>query len=102
MQSYWAIGLLLLIVLLAAWLAVLAHLHRAQGGNEELPGMAGEITQAPDARGRAWALVRGELWQVRARVPLHLGQAVRVRAVRGLVLEVEPMPESAANKGETS
>lgn len=89
-QSAWALGLLLLILLLAAVIAIQAQRQRAQGGNEELPGMLGEVTQATDARGRGWAQVRGEAWQIHCNQPVPVGQAVRVRKVRGLVLEVEP------------
>ncbi|MGE4452001.1 NfeD family protein [Castellaniella sp.] len=101
-QSAWALSLLGLILLLAAVIAIQAHRGRARGGNEELPGMAGEVTQASDARGRARALVRGEIWQVHADTPLRPGQAVRVRAARGLMLEVEPVPERDVSLGEPS
>lgn len=101
-QSTWALTMLGLIILLAVVLAVQAHRNRARGGNEELPGMTGEVTQASDARGRAWAQIRGEAWQVRANQPLTLGQAVRVRSARGLILEVEPIPEPDGSAGETS
>ena len=101
-QSVWALSLLGLILLLAAILAIQAHRRRVRGGNEELPGMVGEVTQASDARGRARALVRGEIWQVHADAPLRLGQAVRVRAERGLMLEVEPVPERDVSLGEPS
>jgi membrane protein implicated in regulation of membrane protease activity len=46
--------------------------------------------------------VRGEIWSARcdpART-LASGQTVRVRAVTGLVLEVEPAPEADANPKE--
>lgn len=93
-QSAWALGLMLLIFLLAAVIAIQAQRQRAQGGNEELPGMVGEVTQETDGRGRGWALVRGEVWQVRSKAPLQVGQAVRVRSVQGLVLQVEPSGHS--------
>ncbi|WP_345797875.1 NfeD family protein [Castellaniella sp. MT123] len=101
-QSVWALGLLGLVILLAVVIAVQAHRSRAQGGNEELPGMTGEVTEPSDARGRAWALVRGEVWQVRADVPLHPGQGVRVLRARGLILLVEPIPERDDSLGESS
>lgn len=90
-QTTWALVLLGLVVLLAVVVAVQAHRHRASGGNEELPGMVGEVTEPSDARGRAWAMVRGEAWQVHADQPLSAGQSIRVLAVRGLRLEVEPV-----------
>ncbi|MFA5662697.1 NfeD family protein [Castellaniella sp.] len=93
-QSAWALGLMLLIFVLAAVIAIQAQRQRAQAGNEELPGMMGEVTQDTDLRGRGWALVRGEVWQIRARVPLKTGQAIQVRSVQGLVLQVEPSGDS--------
>lgn len=101
-QSIWAMSLLGLILVLAVILAVQAHRSRARGGNEELPGMIGEVTQASDERGRARALVRGEVWQVHADTPLNVGQAVRVRAEHGLMLEVELVPARDAFLGEPS
>ncbi len=101
-QSVWALSLLGLILLLGVIIAIQAHRGRARGGNEELPGMVGEVTKASDTRGRARALVRGEIWQVHATTPLRLGQAVRVRAEHGLMLEVEPVPERDVSLGEPS
>ena len=101
-QSVWVLALIGLTLLLAVILAIQAHRARVQGGTEELPGMLGEVTQASDARCRARALVRGEVWQIHADVPLQPGQTVRVRAERGLILEVEPVPERDAFLGESS
>lgn len=101
-QSTWALVMLGLIFLMGVILAVQAHRSRARGGNEELPGMTGEVTQASDSRGRAWAQIRGEAWQVHADRPLALGQSVRVQSVQGLTLEVEPIPESDGSGGELS
>jgi len=36
--------------------------------------------------------VHGERWRVRSRAPLKRGQALRVAAIDGLVLEVTPGP----------
>jgi len=101
-QSIWALGLLGLVLLLAVIIAIQAHRSRALGGNEELPGMAGEITELSDRQGRAWALVRGELWQVRSNTALRPGQSVRVMKVRGLTLLVEPLIEEHVSQGESS
>ncbi|HEX2518967.1 MAG TPA: NfeD family protein [Castellaniella sp.] len=100
-QSTWALVMLGLILLLGAILAIQAHRSRARGGNEELPGMTGEVTQASDSRGRAWAQIRGEAWQVHADQPLALGQSVRVQSAQGLTLEVEPISEPDSSDGES-
>ena len=59
------------------------------------PGMIGEVGQVtgdvgPDA---GEVFVHGELWAARASQPIARGAAVRVRAVRGLVLHVEAAPD---------
>lgn len=101
-QTTWALVMLGLVLLLGAVLGVQAHRTRARAGNEELPGMTGEVTEASDARGRSWAMVRGEAWQIRSDLPLKAGQVVRVRTVHGLVLEVEPLQDPASPNGESS
>ncbi|HEX7388249.1 MAG TPA: NfeD family protein [Castellaniella sp.] len=103
-QSTWALVMLGLIILLGVILAIQAHRGRARGGNEELPGMTGEVTQPSDERGHAWAMVRGEAWQVHATTPLVVGQTVQVRAVHGLTLEVDAQPSVSTHEtqGESS
>lgn len=57
-------------------------------GREELMRSTGEVVDGFDREG--WVRVRGELWRARTPVPLIAGQQVKVTAVQGLVLEVEP------------
>jgi len=59
-------------------------------GREELIGAPGEALE--DIAGEGWARVHGERWRVRSRAPLKRGQALRVAAIDGLVLEVTPGP----------
>jgi len=59
-------------------------------GREELIGAPGEALE--DIAGEGWARVHGERWRVRTRVPLKRGQAMRVAAIDGLVLDVTPGP----------
>jgi membrane-bound serine protease (ClpP class) len=59
-------------------------------GREELIGAPGEALE--DIAGEGWARVHGERWRVRASAPLKRGQALRVAAIDGLVLEVTPGP----------
>ncbi|MGB6241244.1 MAG: NfeD family protein [Castellaniella sp.] len=101
-QSAWALSLLALVLLLGVVIAIQAHRSRAQGGNEELPGMLGEVTDPPDARGRGRALVRGEIWQIRCKAPLQQGQTVRVIRARDLTLWVEPVDASHDSLGEST
>lgn len=87
-NSVYALIGLGLILLLVVVLAIQAHRMRVHGGNEELPGMTGEVTEASDAHGRAYALVRSEIWRVRCSQRLVPGDAIRVQTVDGLTLEV--------------
>jgi len=59
-------------------------------GREELIGAPGEALE--EIEGEGWARVHGERWRVRTSVPLKRGQALRVAAIDGLVLEVTPGP----------
>lgn len=56
-------------------------------------GMLGETGEAlDDFSGTGPVFIHGERWQARSRQPLRRGQRVRVLAIRGLTLEVEPAP----------
>ena len=77
-----------------------ARLSPAKTGNSAMLGLTGRVLDWQGANGRI--RVRGEIWSARcdpART-LASGQTVRVRAVTGLVLEVEPAPEADANPKE--
>lgn len=83
------------VLTLAAAAALLAwHLRRSgrrpwQTGAEGLVGATAEtITDVGPSGGRV--RVAGESWAARARAPIEPGRKVRVRAVFGLELEVEP------------
>ena len=64
-------------------------------GREQMLGATGEVLAITD--GGVFARTRGEVWQVRANVPLGRGQRVRVVGIDGLLLAVEPTgPEGNA------
>lgn len=72
--------------------AVLAHRRKAITGQE---GMMGELGVArTDLAPEGKVLVHGEIWDARSALPVASGGRVRVRAVEGLKLVVEPEPES--------
>jgi membrane-bound serine protease (ClpP class) len=87
-------GTSLATVLLAGGMALKARRRPVVSGTEELVGAAGVVGEVAD--GEAWAQVHGERWRVRAGTPLAPGQPVRVRAVHGLVLEVDPAGDAPA------
>jgi membrane-bound serine protease (ClpP class) len=85
--------------------AVKARRTPTTGGVASLIGADGVITEALEPTGRV--LVRGESWRAAqpqgAHEPLPVGAQVRVRARRGLTLEVEPMTDGEpANAGRGS
>ena len=62
-------------------------------GSEELVGSVGEVRAPLDPEGQIF--VQGALWKARATGAgeISLGNRVRVRAVDGLTLEVEPVAD---------
>jgi membrane protein implicated in regulation of membrane protease activity len=65
------------------WLKFLRR-YRVQTGAEGLIGQRGEVIGPDRVR------VRGEIWAAAANGPLERGAQVRVAAVEGLTLRVEP------------
>jgi membrane-bound serine protease (ClpP class) len=54
--------------------------------------MVGEVAEVIEfGAGEGWAEIDGERWRVRAAVPLHAGQRVRITRVDGLTLDVTPI-----------
>jgi membrane-bound serine protease (ClpP class) len=69
--------------------------RKVQTGVENLVGAGGKVTAplAPVGQVR----VRGELWEARSSQPVPAGAGVRVVAVHGLLLDVEPDPAEGSN-----
>jgi membrane-bound serine protease (ClpP class) len=72
-----------------AGLALKARRRPVVSGSETMVGSVGEVLH--DFVGEGWARVQGETWRVRSPAPLKAGQQVRVAAMNGLLLEVEPV-----------
>ena len=75
------------ISMLLVELVVRARRHRVVTGAQGLVGEAGVALTALGLEGKV--RVHGEIWQAVANRPVAAGGGVRVRAVRGLMLEVE-------------
>jgi membrane-bound serine protease (ClpP class) len=73
-------------------MAVKARRRPVVTGTEEMIGTQGEVAGWRGSEGRV--LVHGEMWQASSTAPLKRGQAVRVTALKGLMLEIEPLSES--------
>jgi len=66
-------------------------------GREELIGAGGVALEDFSAEG--WVRVHSENWRARANVPVRKGDALRVTAIEGLVLDVVPEPGRDNAKG---
>jgi membrane-bound serine protease (ClpP class) len=95
------IGLGLVAGIFLFWLvSFLVRLRRrgAVSGRESIVGGIGIATESFTGDGHIW--LESETWAVRSVVPIEKEQKVRVRAMKGLVLEVEPVSESEAVDAE--
>jgi membrane-bound serine protease (ClpP class) len=71
--------------------AIKARSRPVVSGQEEMLHAVGEVLDDFDRRGRI--RVHGETWWAQSAVPLRRGDRVRVTAINGLVLQVQPMEE---------
>jgi membrane-bound serine protease (ClpP class) len=81
-------------VVFASRKALAAHRDEpVRTGSEELVGSVGEVRAPLDPEGQAF--IQGALWRARATGSdeIGLGTRVRVKAVDGLTLEVEPVAD---------
>lgn len=79
------------IVLAIGYMVVRERRGQATTGREGLIGEIGVVQTAiaPDVKGRVF--VHGESWRARSDAPITIGARVRVTAVHGLEVEVEPV-----------
>ncbi len=85
-------------VLLGGGMALRARRAPVVSGRESLVGATGVIESVDGPAG--WAMVQGERWRVRASPSLRAGQSVRITAVDGLTLDVEPLSSNEPPPGE--
>jgi membrane-bound serine protease (ClpP class) len=83
------------LIVVAGGLALRSRRARVVSGREEMIGACGEVF---DAEG--WANVHGERWRVRSTARLAPGQRVRVTAIDGLTLTVEPVSDGVETEKE--
>ncbi|MCF7220195.1 nodulation protein NfeD [Lysobacter sp. TLK-CK17T] len=76
------------------WLAARARRQPVTTGVEELLGAPAVALVDFDAGGRGTVRIHGEVWQARAGAPVGRGDAVRVLAIDGLILQVAPKDRS--------
>ena len=89
------------IVLFLGRLAVTAQQLAPVTGVEGMVGLEGRAREALDAGAAGYVDVRGEMWRASSGNPVAAGDPVRVVAVNGLTLLVEPS-SAAVRIGESS
>ena len=90
----WIAALGVALPLAGITLVLLRLVLRARGakvmsGPEGLVGLQGAVQTPLTPEG--WVFIQGALWRARCAVAIPAGRRVRVRALQGLVLEVEPV-----------
>jgi membrane-bound serine protease (ClpP class) len=75
-------------VMAIVWFAVRARNRPIVSGREDMIGA--EAVALDDFSGTGLVRVHGELWNAHAGAPVNQGQILRVKAMHGLTLEVEP------------
>ncbi|MFN8161355.1 MAG: NfeD family protein [Solirubrobacterales bacterium] len=91
-----AVGLVVLAAALAFEIGEIAiwrrwmRNRRVRTGSEAMPGEVAVVAE-PCSPGQGTVRLRGEIWHARSAEPLPAGREVRVTAVHGLTLEVEPL-----------
>ena len=63
--------------------------YRVQTGAEAMIGKHAEVMEGAASAGRV--RLEGEIWNARSEIPLTRGQTVRITAIEGLTLVVEPV-----------
>ena len=87
-----------LIFIIVIGMAIRARRQPVVSGVEELIG--GLATVMNDFKQEGMVTIHSESWQARSNVPLHKGQQVRVTAISGLTLQVEPLDSSIENSSQ--
>jgi membrane-bound serine protease (ClpP class) len=89
------VGTFAVIFLVLGRLALTAQRRRAVTGIEGMLGTTGRAITAIDGASSGKVTTHGEIWQATAKRPVAAGQSVRIVAVDGLTLAVEPVDDRA-------
>ena len=86
------IGVVSFVIIFAvARLALSAHRRKVVSGREEMIGARGVVQDWEGTQGHVF--IRSERWRAVGSGPLRTGEPVRVTAIDGLILSIEPEPE---------
>ena len=97
------IGIALLSALFLGWVTSYLLKLRNRGvvyGNESLVGAVGTAMNDFDEDGKVW--LEGEAWSARTHAPVQKDDNIRVVAVDGLVVEVEPAPANGMERSNAT
>src|SRR5579862_1522143 len=92
-----------LIIIALMRLVLRSRLIKPSTGKEQLVGEFGEVTEPigvannSDTSNFGMVFVHGELWRASASGEIPKGARVRVQRVKGLTLQVEPVPEKVTH-----
>jgi membrane-bound serine protease (ClpP class) len=78
-----------------AW-AVAERRRPALTGREGLIGEVGEIRQPVKPGSAGWIFIHGEMWRATSDQALEIGATARVKAVKGMELEVQGLPQQSS------
>lgn len=92
--TFAAISVLVFIFVIG--MALKARQRPVVSGMEELLG--GKAVVLEDFEGKGAVLIHSERWNAISNMPLHKGQQVKVKAIKGLILQVEPADTSNPEK----
>ena len=92
--TFAAISVLVFIFVIG--MALKARRRPVVSGMEELIG--GDAVVVEDFDGKGAVSIHSERWNAISDIPLHKGQRVRVKAIKGLTLQVEPADKSSAEE----
>ena len=97
------IGIAVVSALFLGWVTSYLLKLRNRGvvyGNESLIGAVGTALADFEDDGKIW--LEGEAWSARTRAPVQKDDDVRVVAVDGLVVEIEPVPANGMEHGSAT
>ena len=84
-----------LITIFLMSIALKARHNKIVTGEQGMVGEVGVTQTALSPRGKVF--VHGEIWDATSSVPVNAGEAVVVRKLDGLQLQVEPVPATASS-----
>jgi membrane-bound serine protease (ClpP class) len=76
-------------------MAMKARERSVVSGVEEMVGSEGEALEDFDSKG--WVFVHSENWKATSKSPIKRGQRIKVTAVKGLELSIEPVDEEQSS-----